>query len=410
MKKTFVFALALVLVAAFVVPSFAIEYTTKGTFRTRYQYLGYPTGQKGGDNVSQFDQRFRLQNIFTASEDLALRWQLEIGDIKWGSSPSGDIGTDGVNVETKHLFVEFRTGAFRTTAGLQGAVIGRGIALDTDFAGVVTRYQPGTTADMLVPVAFIRAESTSLGNESADVIALWPYFPMGNMVFNPYFAYGNDKTTPGETGKPWWIGLDFTYKADKFSVYADGVYLGGSTEFDAVGTPDVDNKAYALAFGGNYMMDQWGFFVDAFMSTGEDLNSTTTDNEAYDGIASSYYWAELMGSGVLDGNTVSVSGVSLGESNVSNLTWIGGGATFAMSDKLKWKGAVYYANFTEKILSVDGTLEDEIGIEFDLGLTYQVMEGLKLDLVGAFLSAGDAFGKTDTEDPVELGARLQFDW
>jgi len=38
-------------------------------------------------------------------------------------------------------------------------------------------------------------------------------------------------------------------------------------------------------------------------------------------------------------------------------------------------------------------------------LTYKLMENLNLDVVAAYLSAGDATGK---EDPVEIGTQLSF--
>jgi hypothetical protein len=65
-------------------------------------------------------------------------------------------------------------------------------------------------------------------------------------------------------------------------------------------------------------------------------------------------------------------------------------------EKLSLTGDLWYAGKPEK---VNG--EDELGFEVDLLATYQLVEGLNLDLVGAYLFAGDAVsldGKND-EDP-----------
>ena len=56
--------------------------------------------------------------------------------------------------------------------------------------------------------------------------------------------------------------------------------------------------------------------------------------------------------------------------------------------------------------------EDELGLETDLKVTYQLVEGLSLDIVGAYLFAGDAIGTTsggkNARDPYEFGTRLSL--
>jgi len=54
--------------------------------------------------------------------------------------------------------------------------------------------------------------------------------------------------------------------------------------------------------------------------------------------------------------------------------------------------------------------EDELGTEADIRITYQLVEGLTLDVVGAYLFAGNAIsrdGKND-RDPFEFGTRLSL--
>jgi hypothetical protein len=53
--------------------------------------------------------------------------------------------------------------------------------------------------------------------------------------------------------------------------------------------------------------------------------------------------------------------------------------------------------------------DDDLGTEVDLKATYQLVEGLNLDVVAAMLFAGDATnpGPND-EDPYEIGARLSL--
>ena len=75
-------------------------------------------------------------------------------------------------------------------------------------------------------------------------------------------------------------------------------------------------------------------------------------------------------------------------------------------DKLKVTADLWWAKLAEE--NTFG--EDELGIEADVIITYQLVEGLNLDIVGAYLFAGDALsadGKND-KDPYELGTRLSL--
>ena len=59
----------------------------------------------------------------------------------------------------------------------------------------------------------------------------------------------------------------------------------------------------------------------------------------------------------------------------------------------------------KKFLKDNGEEEDELGTEVDLKITYELVEGLNLDVVGAYLFAGDATGE---DDPIEVGSRLSL--
>jgi hypothetical protein len=77
-------------------------------------------------------------------------------------------------------------------------------------------------------------------------------------------------------------------------------------------------------------------------------------------------------------------------------------------EKLKLTGDLYYAAHPEDDLVTD---EKTLGVEVDLVATYQLLEGLSLDLVGAYLFADDATALTDggnDEDPWEVGTRLSL--
>jgi len=57
----------------------------------------------------------------------------------------------------------------------------------------------------------------------------------------------------------------------------------------------------------------------------------------------------------------------------------------------------------------DAAGNSDLGIEIDLKATYKMTDGLKIELVAAYLMAGKAtFEGDDEADPIEIGARLSF--
>jgi hypothetical protein len=83
------------------------------------------------------------------------------------------------------------------------------------------------------------------------------------------------------------------------------------------------------------------------------------------------------------------------------------GASISPMEKLKLTGDIWYASLVEDSFVTD---EKKLGFEVDLKADYQLIEGLNLTLVGAYLFADDATsldGDND-EDPYELGAQLSL--
>jgi hypothetical protein len=108
-----------------------------------------------------------------------------------------------------------------------------------------------------------------------------------------------------------------------------------------------------------------------------------------------------MGLGVFD-NTASAN--APGDA-ISNLMAANVGASFSTSENWTWDADLWYAALMEE----DAAGNSDLGIEIDLKATYKMMEGMKLELVAAYLSAGKATYEGDDEaNPIEVGARLSF--
>jgi len=409
MKKSFVFILAVLLVVAFTLPASAFESKFGGYWRTRVfnQQNFVAPGLTNGDSLTRFDTRTRLYYDAIFSDNFKFVNKFEF-DAQWGDEGYGDIGTDGKVFEIKHSYADFRTGPLRWTVGAQGQVIGRGFVFDDDFAGAVIRVQPGTTAEMVLPFAWIQQYNQPDTGGDVVYLALYPTFPAGGLSFTPHLTYGwanGSNTRQGGDFAPFWLGIDFDWKTDKFGLWASGIYSGGSGVPGSPVAPTVEalsNNGFLLAAGVDFSFGAAGLWVDLLYATG-DSNAADADNDAYNlNPGSSYYWAEIMGMGIFDNNNPT----GTPGNKISNVGALGVGLDLKTGDKLKWNFDLWYAKLNEE----NAFGNDDLGFELDVVLNWNLMENLNLDLVAAYLAAGDAVsaGAKNEESPIEIGARLSL--
>jgi hypothetical protein len=393
MKKTLVLLFAALLVVAFTVPASAFDSVFGGYNRVRYYIQQGFSGVKddSSQNVNQWDTRTRLFYTAVFSDDFKFVNAFEF-NVTFGAAPGGTVGTDGTGIfRIKHSYSDFRTGTLRWTLGLQPATLARGFLFADDFAGAIVRYQPGTTGDMLIPFMYAKVSEGGIGDPNNDttLMALYPYFPMGSMTINPYFVYG--WVNLGEDNDVYWLGVDFDWKLDNLGLWFTGIYNAGDVN------AAVDISAYLAAIGANFALGQIGLSAEFFYATGDDDPADDSLDAFQLPPGASYYWAEIMGYGIFD-NQVSAGAPA---DKISNIMAFNIGADFALTDQFKLAADIWYANLAEDNAAGDA----DLGTEIDLVLTYNIIENLKLEVVGAYLVAGDATGD---EDPYEFGLRTSF--
>ena len=255
---------------------------------------GNDEGFYGSEENFDAAQRLRFQIDFVASEQLSGTVQFEIGTINWGHGggdtwgwgetgrgSGGAMGSDGVNVETKHMYIDWivpetdlsiRMGLlpFALPYFANGAMSGNAI-LDDDLAGVVASYT--FNEYVAVNLAWLRpwnpftdddwTRDAYTDHDAIDLIALtipltfaeygleitpWGMYgfigeqdtisldEFGN-EFGHYGAIGGGLGGAGglgQDGKAWWAGisLNLTYW-DPFFFAVDFMY--GSYSSDDVG-------------------------------------------------------------------------------------------------------------------------------------------------------------------------------
>ena len=451
MKKFAVLGLAVVLVIAFTVPAMAIESVFGGYWRTRAYTQQNFTGEDETEakDVTLVDTRTRLYYTAIFNENFKFVNKFEM-DAAWGGTSTGygDIGADGVSVEVKNSYVDFTLGSVNSKIGVQSYKLGRGLVFNDDFAGAVITYkaeafelpffwikayegtgiESTTTARSLVynddgTVSWADSTTTSDYDNDYDVdyYGIAPKFSLGDTgSIQPMFIYAYSD----DAGKMAWpsagldelevfyLGFDADLNFDPISLWLTAVYQFGSVEgVDDVGAFDSDISAWLLAIGAKANFDTFDIHGQAFYTSGDDDDEDEDVEQYFSLRGQDYHWAEIMGGGIFDGAVAGASSngttYSGGYANITNIMAFNIGAGFKATEDLSLKLDVWYAQLVEE---VQADLDEELGTEVDLVATYKLMDGLTLDLVGAYLFAGDSvtMDSADDENPYELGAQLSL--
>lgn len=395
MKKLFIAVLVTLIGLAFTAPSFAVEHEFGGYWRVRmYSQKDFSGDDTGSMDVAKADTRTRLYYTAVINDNLKFVNKFEM-DADWGSSASyGDIGADAIDVQVKNTYADFNLGALNAKVGTQATVINRGFVFDDDFSGVILSGA-GVTAK------YIKAEEN--GDNAGDDVtgySLSYTADLDTVKLTPVFTYidaDNDDNI-------WFAGLDVDATFGAASVWGTFIYNGGE-----LGTDDI--QAWLVAAGGKFKLnDSLDIHGQAFYASGDD-DPTDDDIEDFQilGIPNAtgtcYYWSEIMGKGIFDmGANFSNNAPGTAITNVwaANL-----GVTFAPMEKLTLTADLWYAERAEELVA---GLDEELGLEIDLKATYQLVEGLNLDVVGAYLFAGDTTTNdvSNDENPWEVGTRLSL--
>lgn len=409
MKKLLTMALAFGLVVALSLPAMAFDSEFGVYWRTRlYSQKDFTGSDSGKQDTQQVDTRTRLFYTAVFSQDFKFVNAFEFNNT-WGDTVGGDIGTDGTGIfRIKHSYANLNMGPVNFLIGLQPRVLHRGFLFDDDYAGAAITYKGES---FQVPFIWIKAYEGGTGKEAndndVDYYVLRPTFNLGNLALTPTLSYIYAKdaskwptTTGNKEVKVFFAGLDADMKfGGGSSLWFTGIYEGGDAELLNGTSQDV--KAYLLALGGTFAMGAFDVHGQAFYATGDDRDTKNEIEAFYVPRGQSYYWSEIMGFGLVDNQASANSPAD----KISNIMAANIGVGFKATDKLSFKVDLWYAKLAEENAKGD----DVLGTEVDVRMTYQLMKNLNLDVVGAYLFAGDATYKgTGDSNPYELVTQLSF--
>lgn len=315
MKRIIILMLACTMVFGAVVSSSATEFKASGTLDMAFEWLDNPNPEaaSNGDYFTAI-QRLRTKIDIIANESLKGVYYLEVGTIRWGDMDNGGaIGTDGINVETKRLYLDFQMPhtALSLRMGLQGLAL-PGLAnnnpvLDDDVAAIVANYEFSDRFNVVA--AWARAADTEnytpatpTSKTKYDVFTIIGGLNFEPVTVVPYIAYAtigrnadvqtfwdddaNSETVDviGATNDRdvWWLGLSAKSACwERLNLAFDFVW-GQSDGADVVGDPanpnSRDQSGFYVLLHGDYKMEYYTPTLDLWYASGDTDNETGSGN------------------------------------------------------------------------------------------------------------------------------------
>jgi len=441
MKKLFLSFIAAAFCLVSVLPSSAMESQFGGYWYTRFFSNQNFTGedQSEEEDVRIVDTKTRLYYTAVFHENLKFVNKFEF-DAEWGDGILGDIGADGKVFEIKNSYADFNLGPVNFTVGIQGLTFSRGLWFDDDASGAAVTYQSDS---MDLQFFWLKAYEGGAGKDAndydVDYCGFNPVFRFGGAwEINPFFMYvysddvRNWKNDDGdsifgnaEEVNLWYAGMNLDANFDMASFWLTGIYQGGDMSFYTK-DQNQDFSAWLAAAGASVNIgEKADIHGQFFYATGDDGKDDGKDNDwenFWVPKGQSYYWAELMGYGIIDYN---YSNNSPGD-QISNIMAANIGIGFKPVSNVSITLNVWYAALAEDILVYKGekypqenvktpdnaSKENYLGTEVDLIFSVELVQGMNLDLIGAYLFAGEAttLDSKDDSNPYELGAQLSLEF
>lgn len=418
MKRIIVLALAACMVLGASFGASAAEFKASGYLYAGYDYLNVDEQGK----VNDFSQRFRSQIDIIASESLSATVFFEI-DQDWGYNKAdnvgggtgGQIGADGVNIETKRAYMTFMVPSttVQVRAGIQGLALPGAVAgspiINDDVAAIVASTSfdnVGVTAFFARPYAgskdkFQTASTTAdlfgaIVSADFDVVTVSPYFMFSNNGDNTGVGYADLGATAGKEAQWYGVAVEAA-PIENLTLAFDGIY----------GKVDSRDAGYFLAAKAAYAMD---FAVPAILAWyGSGVDNTAGDNVfpiingGFNFVPTTLvgYGAAATSEDALFGSAAGKWGVSLQASEMSFIEKVS--HTFRAT-------YIQGTNDDDITADINDWTTDDKAYEFDFVTTYAMYDNLDLivDLAYVVTDLDDAAPKTDDVFKAAIGAKYNF--
>jgi hypothetical protein len=332
-----------------------------------------------------------------------------------GRYSGGGVDTDGVNVQTKQMYVSFKVPEtpLAFVVGLQGFADNySGVLYDIDGAGVTGTANLDMASVKLGWAKFSEGNFTTEDDDRDWYFIGAALKPMQGLSVGADVYYDNDHTSSTDQ---YWVGINGAYSVSMVDLSGWFLYNGGTIE--ATGG-DVDIQAFAASVKAAAKMAGANVALRLVYMTGDDDAGDDKD-ESFNTVApfqftDSYLQIakpDLYGTGGIAGGGLFWGGSSSpGYADGSFAAILSASYVPPMMKQVYAKGALGY--FMTLNGEDNGREGDDWGTEVALRLGYKVAEVVDLSLNGAtvFLGSyhdGAAAGGDDPDNPYSLYAMMQ---
>lgn len=279
---------ALTAVAALAAPAFA-DSKISGYYRVQAISEQQAIGRDlASDNL--IDNRLRLRYQNNLNEFVYLVYYGEV-DTPWGEQSKGGIGgggkanADGVNVETKNAFLDFKFPASRYSvrSGIQGfGGVFDGVVIDNDLAGI--RVNKTYDRFNLTANYFKLDEGERNKWDDNDLYVLQLEATPGDtlkVALDFYFLDDNDDSDDLQTEQEqYYAGLRGDQKMGNMGLSGWLLYNGGKVESSLPGARDVDVNSYAASVKATYALPKTSLGLRLMFFPADD---SATDDRSFNG-------------------------------------------------------------------------------------------------------------------------------
>ena len=437
--KTAAAALALVALAT---PALA-DSKISGFFRTQFiadNFNGPPIGTTFDQMTSankrtatQIDNRFRLMYQNNLNEYVNFVYFAEV-DTPWGQSgkaaagQGGTDGADGVNVETKNVYLDFKIPDSIVSArvGIQGVSMGPdGILLIDDMAAARVNLQLSPMANVTAIYSKWRENNITEWDDVDFYGATLNLKPSDALKLNLDVAYVDANAFTAAFGAGGLDTLAAAAGADQADIYAVGLggeaklgeaklagylaYSGGTLEDDAVGSTDVDLQGMMATVKASAKL---GMADAGLRLTWYSADDDANDDE-YSGFIGdlsggvyefagenlSIFFADALYNNTNGGRRALVDAAYQGHGLIA----INGSANMNFTKNCYGKfGAGYFMATEDGANEVGSAKTDkDLGFEVAARVGHKIAEKVDLSLGGAYAFLGDFYKSTaaNSQDP-----------
>jgi hypothetical protein len=381
---------------------------------------------KTDDAAADYDQRVRFGIKATVSPQSQAVLEVETGSgnsdaFGWGSSSAGSGGVyrAGGNVkkgamEIRQAYVSHQTTALGPLAGFKAGHMLIALGTGTYYNhtkggddGILFWVQPQDNTE--IAFAILKGEENSGNDNDIDIYALTLETAAGAINLSGDISYLHDNAgTFGQfdlnNATLWNIGVRAGTDLQGIGVNAGCDFQSGEIDAFKDDSDDMDLSGWQCQIGASTKVGEASVHAKFAYGSGDDIDS----EDDYEGFITSLSSGGNVGTFVYDNSTTTAAQrlstnnarssdfANANTNGLANTMYLNVGATTNLTPDLSANAEVFYLVASEEVSNTSELDDDDIGVEVDGKLTYQIDTGVAWYIEAGILFAGDFYKNVTT--------------